>query len=92
MVEREEVIKLARLSKLAFSPEEIDRFTVDMQAIVAFADRIAAAEGAAEGAPEPDSRLRDDVVGKSFSQEEILRNAPGERSGFFHLPKEVQLW
>ena len=40
MVEREEVIKLAKLSKLNLSDEVIDKLTAEMQSIISFADMI----------------------------------------------------
>ena len=92
MVEREEVIKLAKLSKLTLSDEEIDRLTVDMQSIVSFADMISKAEfdesdGISIENPQP---LREDLVVQSYPRELILKNAPTAEDGFFKLPRRSE--
>ena len=89
MVEREEVVKLAKLSKLTLSDEEIDRLTGDMQAIVSFADMISKAKyEEADGISANDlPPLREDVVKASYDREDILKNAPTPEDGYFKLPR-----
>ena len=89
VVEREEVVKLAKLSKLTLSDEEIDRLTGDMQSIVSFADMISKAKY-----EEPDGisandlpQLREDVVRASYDREDILKSAPTSEDGYFKLPR-----
>lgn len=92
MVEREEIIKLAKLSKLTLSEAEIDKLTEDMQSIVSFADMISKAEfdetdGISIENPQP---LREDVVVESYPRELILKNAPTPDDGFFKLPRRSE--
>lgn len=89
MIEKEEVKKLAKLSKLSFTEEEIEKLTVDMQSIVSFADMISKAEFAQKEGIAPDSLqpLREDTVIPSYPREEILKNAPTPEEGFFKLPR-----
>lgn len=92
MVERDEVIKLAKLSKLTLSESEIDRLTVDMQSIVSFADMISKAEfdetdGISIENPQP---LREDIVVESYPRGLILKNAPTAEDGFFKLPRRSE--
>lgn len=89
MVERDEVVKLAKLSKLTLSDKEIDALTVDMQSIVSFADMISKAKY-----DEPNgiyaenlAPLREDDVIPSYDREDILKNAPTAEDGYFKLPR-----
>lgn len=92
MVEREEIIKLAKLSKLTMSDEQIETLTKDMQSIISFADMIEKAK-----CDEPDSisisnpqPLRSDEVHSSYPREEILKNAPTPDDGYFLLPRRAE--
>ena len=89
LIEKEEVQKLAKLSKLSFTEEEMEALTVDMQSIVSFADMISKAEFSEKDGIEPDSLqpLREDTVLPSYPREEILKNAPTPEDGFFKLPR-----
>lgn len=89
MIEKEEVLKLAKLSKLSFTEEEIAKLTVDMQSIVSFADMISKAEFEEKEGIVPDSLqpLREDTVIPSYEREDILKNAPTPEDGFFKLPR-----
>ncbi len=89
MIEKEEVKKLAKLSKLSFTEQEIEKLTVDMQSIVAFADMISKAEFTQKEGIVPDSLqpLREDTVMPSYPRDEILKNAPTPEDGFFKLPR-----
>ncbi|MDP4117795.1 MAG: Asp-tRNA(Asn)/Glu-tRNA(Gln) amidotransferase subunit GatC [Bacillota bacterium] len=88
-VEKDEILKLAKLSKLTFTDEEIEKFQEDMQSIISFADMINKANCKeaevlhVESAPP----LRPDVVKKSISQEDVLANAPEKDGGYFVLPR-----
>ena len=89
MIDRDEIIKLAGLSKLTLSDDEIETLTADMQSIVSFADKICNvnfydADGICAENLQP---LRDDKVTASYSQETILKNAPTSENGFFKLPR-----
>ena len=46
MVDREEILKIATLSKLFVSEEELPKLTTDMEQMIAFADTINNAEDA----------------------------------------------
>lgn len=92
MVEKEEIVKLAKLSKLTMSDEQIEALTVDMQSIISFADMISAAscdgpDGISIQNPPP---LRSDSVGESYPREDILKNAPTQEDGYFLLPRRSE--
>ena len=90
MVTREEILKIAKLSKLSVTEEELDGLTAAMGEIIAFADTINAA-GAAAGEFDNINNLqnafREDEVVPSYPRDEILTNVDGGEDGFFPVRK-----
>lgn len=90
MVTREEILKIAKLSKLSVAEEELDGLTAAMGEIIAFADTINAA-GAAAGEFDNINNLqnafREDEVVPSYPRDEILKNVDGGEDGFFPVRK-----
>lgn len=90
MVTREEILKIAKLSKLSVIEEELDGLTAAMGEIIAFADTINAA-GAAAGEFDNINNLqnafREDEVVPSYPRDEILKNVDGGEDGFFPVRK-----
>ncbi|MBS1326501.1 MAG: Asp-tRNA(Asn)/Glu-tRNA(Gln) amidotransferase subunit GatC [Oscillospiraceae bacterium] len=90
MVTREEILKIAKLSKLSVTEEELDGLTAAMGEIIAFADTINAA-GAAAGEFDNINNLqnafREDEVVPSYPRDEILKNVDGGEDGFFPVRK-----
>ena len=90
MVTREEILKIAKLSKLSVTEEELDGLTAAMGEIIAFAATINAA-GAAAGEFDNINNLqnafREDEVVPSYPRDEILKNVDGGEDGFFPVRK-----
>ena len=90
MVTREEILKIAKLSKLSVTEEELDGLTAAMGEIIAFVDTINAA-GAAAGEFDNINNLqnafREDEVVPSYPRDEILKNVDGGEDGFFPVRK-----
>ena len=90
MVTSEEILKIAKLSKLSVTEEELDGLTAAMGEIIAFADTINAA-GAAAGEFDNINNLqnafREDEVVPSYPRDEILKNVDGGEDGFFPVRK-----
>ena len=79
MISKEEVIKLAKLAKLEFSDDELDKIIKDMDDIIAFADTINnSVEGDADKIRNisttytPAEEIRKDEVKPSLPKEKIL--------------------
>ena len=93
MVTREEISKIANLSKLYFKGEELDSFANDMTQIVQFADDINKAQvnnsnfDEADDINEINNALREDVIIESFNKDDILKNVQGGKDGFFYIKK-----
>lgn len=92
-VTKAEIEKLARLAKLSFSDEELERFTAEFDAIIAFADTInQSVEGGTEQIRSVGAKmvsyeeLRCDEVVPSLPNEKILSNVEGQ-NGFFSVKR-----
>lgn len=89
MLEKDEVLKLARLARLDFSDDELDKIIKDMDDIIAFADTI---NNSVEGDTDkirnvtknatPAEEFREDVVKESLPNEKILSNVNGSKGCF----------
>ena len=86
MVTREDVLQMARLSKLYIKEEELDALTKDMDNIIAFAETISTAQCEQtnfDNINNLSNVLREDVVVPSYDREEILKNAGSQDEGYF---------
>ncbi len=86
MVTKEEIMKIAILSKLSVGDDEIDQLTEDMSEIISFADTInnvADVESDFDNINDLSNVLRDDEVVPSLDREKILRNAKDSDEGCF---------
>ena len=90
---REEVLKVAKLARLEFKDEEIQKFQIQLNDILGYIDILDEVD--TEGVEpliqinEGEGKLREDEVRKSFTMEEALRNAPQSESGTVIVPKVV---
>lgn len=92
-VTREEIEKLAKLSRLSFSEEEYDKFMGEFDEIIAFADTINQSVEGGTGEirnignkPVSYEKLREDVVAASLPNEKIVSNVE-DVNGFFAVKK-----
>lgn len=90
MIEREQVLHVARLSRLRLSEEEIDTLTGELSSVLDHVDKLAEVD--IEGV-EPTSHvvplenvLRDDEPRPSLDREVALSQAPDPHDGAFRVP------
>jgi aspartyl-tRNA(Asn)/glutamyl-tRNA(Gln) amidotransferase subunit C len=90
-ISRDEVAHLARLSRLAVTPEELDTFAGQLDVILQAVARVG--EVAAADIP-PTSHsvpltnvLRDDVVAPCLTRDDALAGAPDAAEGRFRVPR-----
>ena len=92
MVTKEEIMDIALLSKLHIDDNEIDELTKEMMNIIKFADTINGYDGEVEEFDNINNLsnvFREDVVGESFLQSEILKNVDGGENGYFPVKRKV---
>lgn len=88
-----DVEHLQELSALNFSEERKVEMQKDLTNILEMVNELQQAKTADENVFNKShklSDLREDVVAESFSQEEILSNAPKARRGAFNVPLVVE--
>lgn len=90
VVTKEEILKIANLSKLWVSEEELESLTRDMGEIIEFANTINAVSDSAEDFDNINNLsnvFRADEVVPSYPREKILQNAGGGEDGYFPVKK-----
>ena len=93
-ITREEIEHVARLARLELSEQEKEMFTGQMDAILAYVDKLNELE---TGGIVPTSHVvpmenafREDVVTESFGADHALLNAPDRSDDFFRVPKVIE--
>jgi aspartyl-tRNA(Asn)/glutamyl-tRNA(Gln) amidotransferase subunit C len=90
-ITRAEVAHLARLSRLALSDDELDRFASQLDVIIGAVARVQ--EVAAAGIPptthaaDLSNVFRGDVIGPCLGAEVVLSQAPAAERGRFKVPR-----
>jgi aspartyl-tRNA(Asn)/glutamyl-tRNA(Gln) amidotransferase subunit C len=91
---RGDIEKVALLSRLAFTPEEAERFAGQLSRILEYADKINALD---TKDVEPTSHsipmtnvFRDDSPRPGLTRDEALANAPEAEDGCFRVPQIIQ--
>ena len=89
-VNRADVERIAKLARLALSPDEISSIENDLKAILTYVDQIKSVdiEGiSAELDPaRTENVMRDDIVRPSLPQGAALKNAPDSDGTHFRVP------
>jgi aspartyl-tRNA(Asn)/glutamyl-tRNA(Gln) amidotransferase subunit C len=101
-ISREDVMRVAELAHLGLSPEEIETYRGQLDAILTYIEKLneldlanvepmaqvlhAAAGGAAQNHPE----LRDDVLRPCDVSGPVLAGAPDAAKPFFRVPRVIE--
>ncbi len=90
----DEVKYVANLAKLYVDEAEAEKLTGEMESIINFADMLAEIDtesiAPTNHAMKVQNVFREDIVEKSYSQEDILKNAPSQEGGCYLVPKVVE--
>lgn len=93
-ITREEVLHVARLGRLALSPEEVDRLQAQMGDILSYIrqlDRLDTRDVVPTShAVEMGTPFREDVARPFGDREAILSNAPDRADDFFRVPRIIE--
>jgi aspartyl-tRNA(Asn)/glutamyl-tRNA(Gln) amidotransferase subunit C len=94
MIRPDDVEHVARLSRLALTDEERERMRAELDAILAYIDKLNAVD--TDGV-EPTSHavpmvnvMRDDAPGPCLPRDEALANAPDRAGEFFRVPRIIE--
>jgi aspartyl-tRNA(Asn)/glutamyl-tRNA(Gln) amidotransferase subunit C len=89
-ISREEVLHVAKLARLALTEEEIERFRVQLSAILEAVGKVSELD--LEGVPPTSHPLdlvnvfAEDEPRPSLTRDDALANAPDPERGFFGVP------
>lgn len=90
MIDREQVLHVARLARLELSEEEVERMAVELSGILEHVDRIAALDlddvEPTSHVVELENVLRADEPEPSLPRERALEQAPEPVDGAFRVP------
>lgn len=93
-ITRQEVEKVARLARLELTEAEKDAFTGQMDAILAYVDKLNELDTdgvvATSHAVPMENAFREDVVRPSIGIDNALANAPEKVASFFKVPKVIE--
>jgi len=94
MISREEVLHIAKLAKLPLTEEEIELYQKQLSRILEYFKRLEELD-TSDVEPlkhilEAGNVLRPDEPRPSLPIEDVLRNAPRRRDGFFEVPKVIE--
>ncbi len=89
-----DVAYIAKLAKLALTPEETARFSEDLNQVLSYVAQLeqwdtTEVEPMYHPLPVFDA-VREDIPGTSLSNSEAVANAPAEEDGQFRVPKVVE--
>ena len=90
---RDDVLHVARLARLSLKPEEVDRFTRQLNDILAYVEKLQEVD--TDGVPPMAHAVpvynvfREDRVAPGLSQEDALANAPAPEEGTFVVPRVI---
>lgn len=94
MISEDETRKIARLGRLRLSPEEVPKFTKELNAILSYVEQL---KNVSVDKVEPMSHVhgvanvfREDKVEESLPIEEALRNASDRVGRFIRVPLVVE--
>jgi aspartyl-tRNA(Asn)/glutamyl-tRNA(Gln) amidotransferase subunit C len=94
VISREDVEHVARLARLALTPDELERMRTQLNAILVHIDALQAVD---TDDVEPTSHavpvvnvMRDDEPRPPFPLEDMLRNAPDRAGQFFRVPRIIE--
>lgn len=91
---KETVQYVADLSRISLEPQELEKFSLQLQAIIDFIDQLKEPDTAGV---EPTSHIlpvsnvfREDVPSACLPVEKTLANAPEKEGNFFVVPKVIE--
>ncbi|BDR58457.1 Asp-tRNA(Asn)/Glu-tRNA(Gln) amidotransferase subunit GatC [Xylocopilactobacillus apicola] len=94
MIKKDDVKKIASLSKLKYSDEELNDFSNQFQKIISFFDTLDQVDTQGVKPTYQSSDLenifRTDVAKNSGQRDELLKNAPTAKNGLIQVPSIIE--
>lgn len=93
-ISKEDVLKIAKLSRLHLSEEEVARYQTELEAILEYVEKLQSADTTGLKPTYQVTGLTnvvraDEVIDYGTNQESLLKNAPDKESGHFKVRRMV---
>ena len=92
-VSKEEIKHIAKLANLNLKEDEIDKYILNLQDILNFANIVnnAPTDGVIEaiGVQNKENVFRKDEIKQFCDRDSLLQNAPDKENGMFKIPKVI---
>jgi aspartyl-tRNA(Asn)/glutamyl-tRNA(Gln) amidotransferase subunit C len=88
-ISKEEVIKIAKLSRLELKEDEVEFFSTQMKNILDFVNKLNEVKAELIEEYSNSTPLREDEPEASLEVDKVLLNAPAKRLNMFEVPKIV---
>jgi aspartyl-tRNA(Asn)/glutamyl-tRNA(Gln) amidotransferase subunit C len=90
-----DVLKLAKLSKIQLTTDELDEFAEELSAILEYAEQLSSVD---TGNIEPTVQVtglsnisrQDEIIDYGISPEELLKNAPAKQDGMIKVKRVIE--
>jgi len=93
-VTKETIEHIADLARLNISEAEKEKFTLEMEKIISYVDKLNELDTSdvkpMEHVIPIRNILREDVVTGSFDREKLMENAPSQEQGCYKVPKVME--
>ena len=94
-VDKDNVVKIANLSKISFKDNEIEKFQEDLNQIIDWVDQLSEVNTETVSPTfssfdnDKGMKKREDIINDGNYREDITVNAPNSEEGFFLVPKVI---
>jgi aspartyl-tRNA(Asn)/glutamyl-tRNA(Gln) amidotransferase subunit C len=90
-----DVLKLAKLSKIQLTKDELDEFAQELSAILDYAEQLASVDTADLDPTIQVTGLtnvsrKDEVIDYGMTPEQLLRNAPAQQNGMIKVKRVIE--
>ena len=94
MIDKQEILHIAKLSRLEFNNTDIENFEHDLNAIVDYVNQLQQVNTNNVLQPlqpiNAETELRQDTPREYFTQEQSVANAPAKKYGAFSVPTVIE--
>jgi aspartyl-tRNA(Asn)/glutamyl-tRNA(Gln) amidotransferase subunit C len=91
-ITQEQVKHVAKLARLQLSPQEVETYTGQLDAILGAFQKLSEVtiQTPEKAAAKPELPMREDFIAPPLSHQAVFQNAPSQEQGGFAVPKIVE--
>jgi aspartyl-tRNA(Asn)/glutamyl-tRNA(Gln) amidotransferase subunit C len=89
-ISREEVIRIAEMSKIEINSHEIDGMIKRLESVLSYAERVQEVAADIDGAFSCQKNVVRDDIAVAFDAEKVFASAPEKENNYFVVPKILE--